>query len=59
MDAKKGKKWVDIIVSLLVYALAIFVFVASASFKPTADASLNPDVWPRIIAVLMCLVATV
>ena len=59
MDAKKWKNWVDIIVSLLVYALAIFVFVASASFKPTADASLNPDVWPRIIAVLMCLVATV
>lgn len=59
MDSNKKKNWVDIAVSLLAYALSVFVFTVSASFKHTADASLNPDVWPRIICVLMCLVATV
>ena len=59
MDPQQKRNWIDIAVSLLVYALAVLVFIASASFKATADASLNPDVWPRIVCVLMCLVATV
>ena len=58
MDSVKKRNWIDIVVSLCVYALTVFVFVYSASFKETADNSLNPDVWPRIVCVLMSLAAT-
>jgi len=59
VETTKKKNWIDIIVSLSVYVLTVLVFVGSASFKETADNSLNPDVWPRIICVLMSLAATV
>lgn len=59
MDTKKKMNWVDIVVSLAAYGLAIFVFVYSESFKKTQDNSLNPAVWPRIICGLLCIAATV
>ena len=59
MESTKKRNWIDIVVSLAVYAVTIFVFVYSASFKATADNSLNPDLWPRIICVLMSVAATV
>lgn len=59
MDTNKKKNWVDIVVSLAAYGLTVFVFVYSESFKKTQDNSLNPAVWPRIICVLLCIVATI
>ena len=51
--------WADIAVSIALYGLSVFVFVNSAGFKKTMDRSLNPAVWPRVICVLLCLMATI
>jgi putative tricarboxylic transport membrane protein len=59
MNSEKQKNWIDLIVSCSIYVLTAAVFFLSSSFKATADNSLNPDVWPRIICVLLCIVATI
>ena len=51
--------WADICVSLALYGLTVFVFINSSHFKKTLDRSLNPAVWPRIICVLLCIMATI
>lgn len=56
---KRKINWADICVSFALYALSAFVFINSAGFKKTMDRSLNPAVWPRIICVLLCLMATI
>lgn len=53
------KDIIDIVVSVAVYIVSVLVFNLSASFKESPDASLNPSMWPRIIALILCIMATI
>lgn len=59
MKSGSSKNIIDLVVSICMYGVSVLVFVLTSSFRPSIDGSLGPAVWPRILAVLLFVVATI